>query len=63
VERDDSGSDRRGRIVERWTEREYDVPSYNGSQRRRVIVIRRNGDRADAYMPSADAYSRSLFRY
>jgi hypothetical protein len=63
VERDDSGSDRRGRIVERWTEREYDVPSYNGSQRRRVIVIRRDGDRADAYMPSADGYSRSLFRY
>jgi hypothetical protein len=63
VERDDSGSHRRGRIVERWTEREYDVPSYNGSQRRRVIVIRRNGDRADAYMPSAGAYSRSVFGY
>jgi hypothetical protein len=62
VERDDS-SYGRGRIVERWTEREYDVPSYTGSQRRRVIVIRRNGDRADAYMPSAGISSRPLFGY
>jgi hypothetical protein len=63
LEREDSSSHRRGRIVERWTEREYDVPSYNGSQRRRVIVIRRNGDRADAYMPSAGVQPRSLFGY
>jgi hypothetical protein len=28
----------RGRVVERWTEREFDVPSERGMQRRRVIV-------------------------
>jgi hypothetical protein len=45
----DRGADRRaerrpgrsGRIVERWTEREYDVDSGDGG-RRRVTVIRRN---------------------
>lgn len=31
----------RSRVVERWTEREYLVPSEQSSQRRRVIVIRR----------------------
>ena len=34
----------RTRIVDRWTEREYIVPSEQSSQRRRVIVIRRGGD-------------------
>lgn len=38
-------SDRsRGRIVERWTERDYDVPSSAGDGRRRVTVIRRSAD-------------------
>ena len=36
---DDAHSARpRGRVVERWTEREYVVPSERGLQRRRVIV-------------------------
>jgi hypothetical protein len=34
----------RSRVVERWTEREYMVPSEESSQRRRVIVIRRGSD-------------------
>ncbi len=34
----------RPRVVERWIEREYVVPSEESSQRRRVIVIRRGGD-------------------
>ena len=33
----------RRRIVERWTERDYDVPASNGDGRRRVTVIRRSG--------------------
>jgi hypothetical protein len=33
----------RRRIVERWTERDYDVPASNGDGQRRVTVIRRNG--------------------
>jgi hypothetical protein len=54
----------RARIVERWTEREYDVPSYNGSgERRRVIVIRRSDDRTSVYMPSPGGYARSIFQY
>ncbi len=37
-----SRSDRRSRrIVERWTERDYDVPDSRGG-RRQVTVIRRN---------------------
>ena len=46
---DEASADRRadrrrgksGRIVERWTEREYDVDAEDGG-RRRVTVIRRN---------------------
>ena len=37
-----SAPDRSRRIGERWTEREYDVPSSDGHGQRRVIVIRRN---------------------
>jgi hypothetical protein len=37
-DRDVATSRPRGRVVERWTEREYDVPSERGMQRRRVIV-------------------------
>jgi hypothetical protein len=37
-----SAPDRSRRIGERWTEREYDVPSSDGRGQRRVIVIRRN---------------------
>ncbi len=33
----------RRRIVERWTERDYDVPASNGDGTRRVTVIRRSG--------------------
>jgi hypothetical protein len=43
---DDRGSYRRvdrRRIVERWTERDYDVPASSGEGPRRVTVIRRNG--------------------
>jgi hypothetical protein len=47
----DSRSDRRGsrsrRIVERWTERDYDVVSEGGG-RRRVTVIRRGEGRASS---------------
>ena len=32
----------RRRIVERWTERDYDVPASNGDGQRRVTVIRRS---------------------
>jgi hypothetical protein len=53
----------RSRVVERWTEREYVVPSEQGSQRRRVIVIRRNADRGDFFGSSARNYSRSVFQY
>jgi hypothetical protein len=35
--------DRSRRIVERWTERDYDVPSGDGRGSRRVTVIRRSG--------------------
>ena len=35
---EDETARRRGRVVERWTEREYNVPSERGMQRRRVIV-------------------------
>lgn len=35
----------KGRVVERWTERDYNVPSHDGSGTRRVIVT----DRDDAY--------------
>ena len=35
----------KGRIVERWTERDYNVPSHDGRGTRRVIVT----DRDDAY--------------
>jgi hypothetical protein len=41
-ERSDRRIDRR-RIVERWTERDYDVPASNGDGQRRVTVIRRGG--------------------
>jgi hypothetical protein len=41
-DRSDRRIDRR-RIVERWTEREYDVPASNGDGRRRVTVIQRGG--------------------
>jgi len=42
---DDRSSRRvdRRRIVERWTERDYDVPAYTGDGGRRVTVIRRGG--------------------
>ena len=42
---DDRSSRRvdRRRIVERWTERDYDVPASNGDGSRRVTVIRRGG--------------------
>lgn len=33
----------RRRIVEGWTERDYDVPAFNGDGSRRVTVIRRGG--------------------
>jgi hypothetical protein len=33
----------RSRIVERWTERDYDVPNSRGDGQRRVTVIRRDG--------------------
>ena len=42
-ERDRGGA----RVVERWTEREYDVPSDDRSGRRRVIVIERGSARAE----------------
>jgi len=35
---DDETPRPRGRVVERWTEREFEVPSERGMQRRRVIV-------------------------
>jgi hypothetical protein len=41
-ERSNRRLDRR-RIVERWTERDYDVPASNGDGSRRVTVIRRGG--------------------
>jgi hypothetical protein len=41
-DRSDRRIDRR-RIVERWTERDYDVPASNGDGQRRVTVIRRGG--------------------
>jgi hypothetical protein len=41
-DRNSSRGDRRSRrIVERWTERDYDVPDSRGG-RRQVTVIRRN---------------------
>jgi hypothetical protein len=53
----------RNRIVERWTEREYDVPSYDGShQRRRVIVIRRSNNHTSVYMPGP-GNPRSVFQH
>jgi hypothetical protein len=36
-------ADRSRRIVERWTERDYDVPESRGRGQRRVTVIRRGG--------------------
>ena len=45
-ERSERRADRRidrRRIVERWTERDYDVPASNGDGRRRVTVIQRGG--------------------
>src|SRR5699024_4626066 len=33
----------RPRIVERWIERDYDVPNEDGRDRRRVTVVRRGG--------------------
>ena len=53
----------RSRIAERWTEREYDVPSYDGTQRRRVIVIRRNNDTSGVNAPSPGSYWRSVFQH
>ena len=43
--RDDRSARRvdRRRIVEGWTERDYDVPASDGDGRRRIIVIRRSG--------------------
>lgn len=38
----DGRPDRSRRIVDRWTERDYDVPDSRGEGRRRVTVIRRN---------------------
>jgi hypothetical protein len=35
--------DRSRRVVERWTERDYDVPDSRGNGERRVTVIRRGG--------------------
>ena len=32
----------KGRVVERWTERDYNVPSHDGDGRRRVIVTNRD---------------------
>ena len=41
---DDRASDGRSRrVVERWTERDYDVRDSNGDGQRRVTVIRREG--------------------
>lgn len=41
---DDRASDSRSRrVVERWTERDYDVRDANGDGQRRVTVIRREG--------------------
>jgi hypothetical protein len=55
---------RRGRVGERWSEREYYVPSeYNPHQSRRVIVIRRAPDRGNPYMPSVHQYSRTISQY
>ena len=34
----------RSRVVERWTEREYFVPSHETSERRRMTIIRGGGD-------------------
>jgi len=62
VERSNSTSTG-GRIVERWTEREYDVPSYDGSRERRRVIVRRSNDRVHVYMPSPGTYSRSAFQY
>ncbi len=45
VRRDDRSARRvdRRRIVEGWTERDYDVPASDGDGRRRITVIRRSG--------------------
>jgi len=32
----------KGRVVERWTERDYNVPSHDGVGTRRVIVTNRD---------------------
>jgi hypothetical protein len=63
------GNSGRARIVERWTEREYNVQSEDGEpQRRRVIVIRRGGgeergddDGFDRYRPSVSFSRPSLW--
>jgi hypothetical protein len=55
-------SGRQPRIVERWTEREYDVPDSSGSSRRRVIVIRRGGDGASDDRDFSSSGYRSSFR-
>jgi hypothetical protein len=39
----DERRERSPRIVERWTERDYDVPNENGRGRRQVTVIKRGG--------------------
>jgi hypothetical protein len=36
--------DRQRRVVDRWIERDYDVPDEGGRGRRRVTVIQRGGD-------------------
>jgi hypothetical protein len=42
-DRTDRRPDRSRRVVERWTERDYDVPDSRGGGRRQVTVIRRGG--------------------
>jgi hypothetical protein len=41
--RAEARSGRPAAVGERWTERDYDVPSANGAGRRRITVIRRSG--------------------
>ena len=65
--RDSRGSGEvRGRIVERWTEREYSVPASTGSGQRRVIVIERGrgggGFQGAASAPQSEGLFSSIFR-
>jgi hypothetical protein len=56
-ERDRGGA----RVVERWTEREYDVPSDDRSGRRRVIVIERGSARAERGTERRERRGREVF--